>query len=709
MLYLILSKVLNLVFIKHTVKLLPFSSKVLNLVFIKHTVKIHPFLSKVLNLVFIKRTVKIFPFLFIFSYTTSFGEDPFEKIFVKEMPHQMKYFMASSPNAKLTTIEFKVKTGWQAEKKNEYGVAHLVEHLLFRDNDFENDRSYLQVFKEKGGKVNAFVVGRSTVYKVTIDSKYSLWALKTMTQMLQNRVFNDTDLKKAKQSITIEIGEPSPFERFFKVNIWDLIDKLSLKHKKANFFKNEFGVDLSQFNYSKTLPKLNGEKLSLFQAQTFYEDFYIPKNIKLFIAGNFNKKQFISFIETSWKNYKTKGKEKSLPNRPEPQFVDRPFYSVKPSLYPSMRLGIKVAHLQFKEFVVLNSYFNFTANEIMKSVRNKKGETYTAYFGTSFYKNNGEVYVNMDSTPKAFGRNFKKIKQILLEKIQKEDFSENDFKKAQELLKHSFRSSYEENAKNLLSNLYLVDFYQKRYHFTGSPIKLIEEISLEEYNQILKKLIQKKRYVIKKYPKYIFFHYESFFLNFLSLLLGLFVLKRVIKKPFNHFSVRFVKNINPLPFKLYEISLLFLSSIISGWLSLFLENYFFYNNKLLQSNLITADYLNSMVTTFFFICIFMFFLNFSPKKIYLTDHFLYIKSISYRIKKIPLSEIEKFESISYWRVLFSLQKLWKIKHRFYIYRHFIFWKKVLLISLKGDKEILLDCGVTDSILEKLNQKVPKRR
>ena len=659
--------------------------------------------SKILNFALIRAVTG---FLFLFLSVSSYGKDPFEKILVKKLPNQMKYFMTSSSNAKLTTIAFKVKTGWMAETKKEYGLAHLVEHLLFRDGEFKNNISYLQVFKEKGGTVNAFVTKRASFYSVTIDSKHSLWALKTMTALLQNRIFDDTELKKAKQSIAIEIGEPSPFERFFKRTAWDLMDTLSLNHKKANFFKNEFGVDQSQFKYSNTLTKLNGEKLSLSQAQTFYEDFYTPKNIKLFIAGNFNQNKFVSFVENNWKNYKIKGKERVLPEQAKPQLVDRPFYLMKPSLPPSMSLGIKIIDLQLKEFMVLKSYFNFTANEIMKNVRNKKGETYTAYFGTNFYKNSGEIYVTMDTTPKAFNRNFKKLKSLLLEKPQKENINESDFKKAQELLKYSFKNSYEENAENLLSNLYQVNFYQKRYNFTGSPIKLIEEITLEDYNQILKKLIQKNRYVIKKYPQYIFFYYENFFLSLLSLLLSLMLLKKILKKPFDHFSIRFVRNIKPLPFKLYEISLFFLSSIISGWLSLFLKNYLFYNNKLLQSNLITADYLNSMITTSFLVGIFMFFLNFSPKKLYLTDHFLYIKSISYRIKKIPLSEIKTFQSLPYWTVLFSLKNLWKVKHRLYVYKHFNPWKKVLLVSLKSGQWIVLDCGITTSILEKLNKNLP---
>ena len=658
---------------------------------------------KITKSISILQALKILLFLFL-SFESLGREDPFDKILVRELSNQMKYFMVDSPNAKLTSIEFEVKTGWEAEKREEYGVAHLVEHILFRDGQFKDDRSYLQVFKEKGGQINAFVTKRKTVYHVTIDSKHSLWTLQTMTELLQNRTFEELELKKAKQSIMIEIGEPSPFERVFKSNVWDLLRKLSLEHKRPHFFKQEFGVDFSQTKYSKTLSKLNGEKLSLSQAQSFYEDFYIPKNIKLFIAGNFNKKEFISFIEENWKDYRTEVQGRVLPEQPETQFVDRPFYSMKASSYPSMRLGVKLTHLEFKEFVVLYSYFSFIANEIMKSVRNKKGETYTAYVGHDFYKNSGKLFINMDSSPKAFDRNFKKLKSLLLEKPQKEHISESDFIKAKENLKHSFRSSYEENAKNLLSNLQLVDIYKEKYNFTGSPLKLIEEISLEEYNQILKALIQKKRYVIQKFPKYFFFHYERFLLNFFSILLALALIKRLVKKPFDHFEIRFVKNIKPLPFKLYEASLIVLAFIISDWLYLFLESYLFYNSPLLQSNLMTADYLNSMIILFCLVTFFMLFLNLSARKIYLTDKFLFIKSISYRIKKIPLAEIEKLEMVFYWRVWLSLKRIRKIKYRIYMYRHFP-WKKVLLISLKKDKMLLLDCGMTDSLLEKLKTKI----
>ena len=127
----------------------------------------------------------------------------------------MDYFVVSSPHAKLSAIEFHVKAGWDAEKPHEYGITHLVEHLLFRDSKLKDNMSYLQVFEARGGQVNAFVSSRKTRYVVTIPSQHTLWALSLLTKMLQDREFTSLELEKAKRSVMIEIGEVAPFEKTF--------------------------------------------------------------------------------------------------------------------------------------------------------------------------------------------------------------------------------------------------------------------------------------------------------------------------------------------------------------------------------------------------------------------------------------------------------------------------------------------------------------
>ena len=628
-------------------------------------------------------------------------KDPFEKIIRGKLPNEMSYFVVSSPQSKLTAVEIYVKTGWEAEKPFEYGVAHLVEHVLFRDNELKDNMSYLQIFKDKGGRVNASVSSRKTKYSVTIPSQHSMWTLELLTKMLQNRTFTESELAKAKQSVMIEIGEPSPIEKVLKFTVREWLEKI-FPFQRPSFFKDEFGVDFYKYKQPLNGHRLKTPYLSLAQTQSFYKSFYIPKNIQIFVAGNFNSNQVIHFINKKWTNYKKEVKGKQLPPTDKPKMIDRPFYSIKHSRYPSMQLGVKVANISLKDLFILKSYTKFIADKIMKDVRNKKGETYTAHAGNYLYKGHGKIYINMDSTPKAFKRNLKILKHLLFEKPQKENIEKSLFDKAKLDLKHSFKSSYEEDAGNLLYNLYLAEKYKRRYKFTGSPVQLIENISLEDYKNTLKKYINPEKYIIQKYPKYFLFYYESFLINFIFLILSILLVRRIIKKPFDHFQIRFVKNIKVLPFKIYELGLIVISLVFTSILYIAIETYIFYNNKLLQSHLITGDYLPSVITIVLFVIIFMFLLSISPRKIYLTDDSLYIKSMTYRIKKIPAGEIEKFESIKCWKIHLSLKTLWNIGYRSYMYRRACPWKSVLLVHLKNGKMILLDCGLTERISKKFN-------
>ena len=101
--------------------------------------------------------------------------------------------------------------------------------------------SYLQIFKDKGGSIGASVDSRLTKYTVSIPSEHSMWAIQVLTKMLQNRKFKDSELAKAKKSIMIEIGEPSPIEKMLQVNLME--EYYRLFTIAPSFFKNEFGID----------------------------------------------------------------------------------------------------------------------------------------------------------------------------------------------------------------------------------------------------------------------------------------------------------------------------------------------------------------------------------------------------------------------------------------------------------------------------------
>ena len=644
--------------------------------------------------------------IFFFSLSaTAFAskKDPFKKIIIGKLANQMEYFVVSSDKSKMTAIQFHIKAGQESEKPKEYGIAHLTEHILFRDSGLEDNMSFLQVFQSKGGKVNAYVSSRKTKYIVKVPAQHGLWALELLTKMLQNRKFNNKEFKKAQKSVMIEIGEPSPIENGLKGVKFFLREKLSFL-KPPSFWKNEFGVDFNKHSQAWNADRVNNYKLSLDQAQNFYENFYVPKNIQVFVAGKFNQNQVLSYIKANWSDYKKNQIGKTLPPRDEPQMVDRPFYSIESKSFPSMTLGIKVENLNIKDFFILDSYMNFIADKVMKEVRNRKGETYTAYSSDFTYKRHGKIYVNMDTSSKNFNKNFQFLKNLLFKKAQTEGVNEKELKQAKLLFKNNFKDSYEESADQLLGNLFLVRNYKQEYDFTDSPIKLINTVSLEEYNAVLKKYIQPNKYIIQKYPHYLLFHYENFLLSIICLFLSVFLMRKIFKDPhFDHFQIRFIKNIKLYPLKLTELGVLGITLIITGFAELFLQKYLFYNKPYLQSNLITGVYLENMISIFVFVGGFIFLLSRFAKKIYLTDDSFCIKSISYRTQKFHFEKIQKFESIRCWRVYFSLTKIMKIRLKFYMYRTPFPWRKVLLVYLKNGRIILLDCRISNTILKGLNQ------
>ena len=47
-----------------------------------------------------------------------------------------------------------LERGWEGEHEGNWGVSHLLEHVLFRDKQLNDEMSYLQLIKEAGGSAN---------------------------------------------------------------------------------------------------------------------------------------------------------------------------------------------------------------------------------------------------------------------------------------------------------------------------------------------------------------------------------------------------------------------------------------------------------------------------------------------------------------------------------------------------------------------------
>ncbi len=156
--------------------------------------------------------------LSVFSLAKVEIADPYKKIAYFELGNGMKVYLLSDDKAVNTQISVEVNVGYDTEDAKSYGLSHLTEHMVFRDQRVPY-HDYLDYIKEEGGiEVNGYTSRYKTKYITTIDSSKSYWIAQTFAQMLFDKQVIEEDIKVEKGALQTEIGEIQWHNKF----LWDM-------------------------------------------------------------------------------------------------------------------------------------------------------------------------------------------------------------------------------------------------------------------------------------------------------------------------------------------------------------------------------------------------------------------------------------------------------------------------------------------------------
>lgn len=110
-----------------------------------------------------------------------------------------------------------VQTGSRNEKMHEHGLAHLIEHMLFKGTEKRKAYHILSRMEDVGGELNAYTTKEETCVYTTFYNNYYDRALELISDVVFHSVYPAKELKKEKEVIVDEINsyKDSPFEQIF--------------------------------------------------------------------------------------------------------------------------------------------------------------------------------------------------------------------------------------------------------------------------------------------------------------------------------------------------------------------------------------------------------------------------------------------------------------------------------------------------------------
>ena len=175
---------------------------------------------------------------------------------------------------------FAINAGARDEKNNEHGLAHFVEHTIFKGTRKRKAWHILNRMENVGGELNAYTTKESTfIYSIFMEKDFER-ATELISDLITNSLFPENELKKEREVILDEIQsyEDSPSELIFDDFENMLFDGHPLGHHILGNKRSLKSFDTAA-------------------GKSFTERFYTTENMVFFSMSRTDFKHVIRFAE----------------------------------------------------------------------------------------------------------------------------------------------------------------------------------------------------------------------------------------------------------------------------------------------------------------------------------------------------------------------------------------------------------------------------
>ena len=188
-----------------------------------------------------------------------------------------------------------VRAGSIDEVDGKSGVAHVLEHMMFKRTETMKEGEFSRIIGSLGGQENAFTSREITGYHQQVHKDHLETIIKLEADRMQNLVFEQEDFKKEIQVVLQERllrTDDNPRGRAYETLFAQAFQASPIRRPIIGWRSDILNLELAD-------------------AEEWYEKWYVPNNITVIIAGDVQSSAVVKLIE---KYYGATSKA-SLPRR----------------------------------------------------------------------------------------------------------------------------------------------------------------------------------------------------------------------------------------------------------------------------------------------------------------------------------------------------------------------------------------------------------
>jgi predicted Zn-dependent peptidase len=372
----------------------------------------------------------------------------------------------SMPHVRSVTIGVWLTRGSRHEPSEHSGIAHFVEHMLFKGTMTRSAEDIAQAIDSIGGQLDAFTAKEYASYYIKVLDEHLPFALEVLSDVVRNPAFREADIDREKKVILEEIKM-----------VEDTPDDLVHEVFTQSFWE---GHPLARpiLGSKESIEALTEDAL-----RRYFSGVYTADNFIVSAVGNIEHASVRELVQKAFEGVPRSG---AAIADTMPVVMPRTIVRTKELEQSHICLGVggyRQNHEDRYVSYVLNTLIGGSmSSRLFQNVREKRGLAYAVFSGLAAYRDAGAFTVYAGCANEAVGEVIGLIVDEL-RTVKREPVPDSELRRSKDHLKGSLMLGLE-NTASRMSHLARQEIYFDRQFSLDETLDGIERVTVAELTRV---------------------------------------------------------------------------------------------------------------------------------------------------------------------------------------------------------------------------------
>jgi predicted Zn-dependent peptidase len=363
--------------------------------------------------------------------------------------------------------------GSRHESADRSGIAHFVEHMLFKGTRTRSAEDIAQAIDSIGGQLDAFTAKEYAGYYIKVLDEHLPLALDILSDIVLNPALSAEDIQREKKVVVEEIKM-----------VEDTPDDLVHEIFTQGFWENH-PLGRPILGTRDTVESFSADSL-----RDYFQKAYAPANLIVSAVGHLEHAHLRALVEERFGRLTSTG-EAALEEAPQvvPKIqirnkeLEQSHVCLGSSSYPQHHAD------RYASYVLNTVLGGSMSSRLFQNVREKRGLAYAVFSGLAAYRDAGSFTIYAGCANEAVGDVIDLVVEEL-RTIKRTPVPDAELRRAKDHLKGSLMLSLESTASRM-SHIARQEIYFDRQFGLDETLEGVERVSVADLQRVAAELFEK--------------------------------------------------------------------------------------------------------------------------------------------------------------------------------------------------------------------------